>query len=43
MASDLDLSATLGFGQTAVLTQVLHGLGGIGKTKLAAHYANEVR
>jgi len=35
----LDLGASLRAGETAVLTQVLSGLGGIGKTQLAAHQA----
>lgn len=36
----LDLAARLGAGQTAVVTQVLSGLGGIGKTQLAARFAH---
>jgi hypothetical protein len=41
-AAAKDLETLLEAGQTAVLTQVLSGLGGIGKTQIAAHYASMV-
>jgi DNA-binding XRE family transcriptional regulator len=41
-APGFDLHSTLRAGQTAVLIQVLQGLGGTGKTQIAAHYAKAV-